>query len=79
MPIASEPRVEVTIDNAQSFGKNRQRANEEFERVYVTHMLKRHGGNVSSAAREGHMDRKHFHDICKKHGITRAKLLGDEE
>jgi DNA-binding NtrC family response regulator len=32
-------------------------------------MLRRHNGNVSAAAKEARMDRKHLRDLCKKHGV----------
>jgi DNA-binding NtrC family response regulator len=41
----------------------------EFEKRYVLWLLGRHRGNVSAAAREARMDRKHLHDIAKKHGL----------
>ena len=41
----------------------------EFERRYVKWLLGRHSGNISAAAREAKMDRKHLHDMAKKHGL----------
>jgi DNA-binding NtrC family response regulator len=35
----------------------------------VKWLLGRHSGNVSAAAREAKMDRKHLHDMAKKHGL----------
>ena len=32
-------------------------------------LLGRHSGNISAAAREAKMDRKHLHDMAKKHGL----------
>ena len=32
-------------------------------------LLARHAGNVSAAARDAKMDRKHLHDMAKKHGL----------
>ena len=49
--------------------KRQARYEGEFERRYVKWLLGRHGGNVSAAARDAKMDRKHLHDMAKKHGL----------
>jgi transcriptional regulator with GAF, ATPase, and Fis domain len=41
----------------------------EFERRYVSWLLDRHAGNISAAAREAKMDRKHLYDLARKHGL----------
>jgi len=41
----------------------------EFERRYVAWLLDRHGGNISAAAREAKMDRKHLYDLARKRGL----------
>ncbi len=38
------------------------------EKRYAAWLLGRHDGNVSAAAREARMDRKHLADLAKKHG-----------
>ena len=40
-----------------------------FEREYLVHLLKRHGGNVSRAAEEAGIERNYVHRLMKKHGI----------
>ena len=57
------------FDAAKSYRETRARYDAEFERRYVKWLLSRHGSNVSAAAREAKMDRKHLHDIAKKHGL----------
>jgi len=57
------------FDAAKSYRETRARYDAEFERRYVKWLLARHGSNVSAAAREAKMDRKHLHDIAKKHGL----------
>ncbi|MEZ4461124.1 MAG: helix-turn-helix domain-containing protein [bacterium] len=40
-----------------------------FEKDYILELLKRHGGNISQAAREADIDRKYFRKLMGKHGI----------
>jgi DNA-binding NtrC family response regulator len=40
-----------------------------FERDYFRGLLKRHGGNLSAAARAAQLDRKHLRDLLRKHGL----------
>ncbi len=53
----------------KSYRDTRARYDAEFERAYVRWLLGRHQGNVSAAAREAKMDRKHLHDLAKKHSL----------
>jgi transcriptional regulator with GAF, ATPase, and Fis domain len=53
----------------KSYRETRSRYDAEFERRYVKWLLGRHHGNISAAAREAKMDRKHLHDMAKKHGL----------
>jgi DNA-binding NtrC family response regulator len=57
------------FESARSYRDTRAKYDAEFERRYVRWLLGRHGGNVSAAAREAKMDRKHLHDMAKKHGL----------
>jgi len=53
----------------KSYRETRAKYDGEFERRYVKWLLGRHNGNISAAAREAKMDRKHLHDMAKKHGL----------
>ncbi len=64
-----------TFDAAKTYRETRARFDAEFEQKYVRWLLGRHHGNVSAAAREAKMDRKHLHDMAKKHGLRQS----DEE
>jgi DNA-binding NtrC family response regulator len=57
------------FEAGKSYRETRAKYDGEFERRYVKWLLGRHGGNVSAAAREAKMDRKHLHDMAKKHGL----------
>jgi two-component system, NtrC family, response regulator GlrR len=57
-----------------SFRSARAEAVAVFERGYVEDLLRKHGGNVTHAAREAHQDRRAFGRLVKKHGIDRRAL-----
>jgi DNA-binding NtrC family response regulator len=57
------------FEPGKSYRETRAKYDAEFERRYVKWLLGRHNGNVSAAAREAKMDRKHLHDMAKKHGL----------
>ncbi|GEM_PF-1041621 len=44
-----------------------------FEKAYVQWLLERHQDNISAAAREARMDRKHLYDLARKHGLRRPR------
>lgn len=60
-------------DPLLSYGQTRRIFDLEFERRYVSWLLVRHEGNISAAAREARMDRKHLHDLAKKHGLRQPR------
>jgi transcriptional regulator with GAF, ATPase, and Fis domain len=57
------------FDAARSYRDTRAAYEVEFEKRYVKWLLGRHKGNVSAAARDAKMDRKHLSDMAKKHGV----------
>jgi DNA-binding NtrC family response regulator len=53
---------------------------EMFEREYIEDLMRRHKMNLSAAAREAQIDRKHLRELIRKYGLDpRAKLEGDDE
>jgi len=66
---AGESASAFSFEPEKSYRETRARFEAEFERRYVKWLLQRHGGNVSAAARDAKMDRKHLHDLAKKHGV----------
>jgi len=57
---------------AESFREAKERLIAAWERDYVTQLLRKSGGNVSQAARDGGIDRVYLHRLMKKHGIGSA-------
>ena len=66
------PEASFHFEPEKSYRETRAKYDAEFERRYVKWLLGRHGGNISAAAREAKMDRKHLHDMAKKHGLRGA-------
>jgi DNA-binding NtrC family response regulator len=56
-----------------------QKAREIAERDYLVDLLRRHGFNVSSAARTADIHRQSLHRLLRKHGIKASELGGDCE
>ncbi|HNO67441.1 MAG TPA: helix-turn-helix domain-containing protein, partial [Pseudomonadota bacterium] len=42
---------------------------EHFEREYIVDLMKRHRMNLSAAAREAQIDRKHLRELLRKYGL----------
>jgi transcriptional regulator with GAF, ATPase, and Fis domain len=68
-PVAVGAMPSLTFDPTRSYGDQRAEFETELERQYVTWLLERHAGNISAAAREADMDRKHLHKLARKHGV----------
>jgi DNA-binding NtrC family response regulator len=66
---AHAPATSVAIDAKLSYEEARQRALEQFERLYLDGLLKLHGGNVARAARSADMNRVYLHRLLRKHGL----------
>jgi len=64
------------FDAALSYGQTKAVIDSDFEIRYVSWLLTRHHGNLSAAAREVRMDRKHLHDLAKKHGLRGPAKTG---
>jgi len=50
-----------------------------FEKEYLGALLSRHAGNLSQAAREAEVDRKHFRRLARKYGLIAPKPGDDDE
>ena len=68
--MASTIQVSVEFNPSErSYGDMKAQAVSDFERQFLEILLKRHDGNLSKASKEVRMDRKHLHDLAKKHGL----------
>jgi transcriptional regulator with GAF, ATPase, and Fis domain len=68
-PNGSAPQAYPAFDADKSYREIRTDFEADFERRYVSWLLDRHAGNISAAAREAKMDRKHLYDLARKHGL----------
>jgi transcriptional regulator with GAF, ATPase, and Fis domain len=59
----------LEFEAGKSYRETRATFENDFERRYVAWLLERHQGNISAAAREAKMDRKHLYDLARKHGL----------
>jgi transcriptional regulator with GAF, ATPase, and Fis domain len=67
----------VDFEPGLSYRDTKEKWNEQFERRYLTWLLRRADGNISKAARDADMDRKYLHKLLRKYGIAAADV-GDE-
>lgn len=59
----------LTVRADLPFSEAKQRVIESFERRYLLDLITRHEGNISAAARDAELDRKHLRTLLKKHGL----------
>jgi transcriptional regulator with GAF, ATPase, and Fis domain len=71
-------KAEAALDKGVSFKEAKGRIVNDFEARYIQMLLREHNNNISVASREAGIDRKHFKDLMKKHGIE-ARSDDDEE
>ncbi|HRC57742.1 MAG: sigma 54-interacting transcriptional regulator [Myxococcales bacterium] len=52
---------------------------EKFEREYIEDLMRRHKMNLSAAAREAQIDRKHLRELIRKYGFDPRQGEGDDD
>jgi DNA-binding NtrC family response regulator len=74
------PPLDFTAEGV-TFKDAKERWVASFERDYILQLLRRHGGNISHAARDADIDRKYFRKLMKKYDIEAAgvDVIGEEE
>jgi transcriptional regulator with GAF, ATPase, and Fis domain len=75
LPVAAQASQSLVpcFEAGKSYREVRERYEADFERRYVSWLLERHGGNISAAAREARMDRKHLYDLARRHGLREGR------
>jgi DNA-binding NtrC family response regulator len=76
-PIPRPP--EPTVAEGATFKDAKERWVSSFERDYIVSLLRRHGGNISHAARDADIDRKYFRKLMKKYEIEAMGVAADDE
>ncbi len=74
-PIGGTPALGVRTD--LPFKEAKGQLVEQFEREYIVDLMKRHRANLSAAAREAQIDRKHLRELLRKYGLAEAKKSDD--
>jgi transcriptional regulator with GAF, ATPase, and Fis domain len=69
---------DLSLDKMLSFKEAKGKIVSDFESRYIQMLLREHNNNISVAAREAGIDRKHFKDLMRKHGIE-AKSDDEDE
>jgi hypothetical protein len=65
---ADDPRAQSGLPVA--FKEAKEQWNAAFEREYLLSVLRRNRFNISRAAREAEIDRKHFRKLIRKYGFN---------
>jgi DNA-binding NtrC family response regulator len=71
LPTGSSERGELEFGTLleQPYADAKAALLEDFEHQYLAGLMKRNDGNISAAAREGQMNRSHFLELLKRHGL----------
>jgi DNA-binding NtrC family response regulator len=74
------PVVRMEVDDSVPYRIAKQRLVAEFDARYLKQLLRRHGGNVSRAARAAGLDRMTVHKMLQRVGLAgwRGRALDDE-
>ncbi len=58
------------------FQSAKKKVIESFETHYLSHVLKKHQGNISASAKEAGLDYKNFHNKLKKYHLKKSQFEG---
>ncbi len=64
-----EATERMSVDMGLPFKEAKQKIVEQFEKDYLSSLLRRNHYNISKTAREAGVDRKHIRNLLKKYGI----------
>jgi DNA-binding NtrC family response regulator len=71
--VAATGEATYQFDDSQSFRVAKERVTSQWERWFVTELLRRHGGNTSKAARAARMDRTHLRELAIRYQVSTHK------
>jgi transcriptional regulator with GAF, ATPase, and Fis domain len=71
-PRPAEPEDDLRTLTALPYHEAKDAWTERFDRAYVEEILRRSGGNVSRAAREAGVDRRHLQRLMARFGVRSA-------
>ncbi len=74
--LVAEPRGRAGVRTDWSYREAKHAVVMAFEREYVEALLQRHDHNLSAAAREAKIDRKHLRELMVKHQLESAHGVG---
>lgn len=76
-----ESTVRMNFDSSLPFKDAKQQVVESFEKEYLQGLLEKNKGNVSKAAREAKIDRKHLRNLLIKYELIRSDTaeLSDDD
>ena len=78
--VSEEPAPTLGIRTDLPFKEAKGQLVEMFEREYIEDLMRRHKMNLSAAAREAQIDRKHLRELIRKYGLDpRGKVTDDDE
>ena len=67
------PEVQGTVDASVPFKVGKAALIEEYERKYVTELMKAHGGNITQAARAADIVRVYLLRLLDRYGLRPSK------
>ncbi len=74
-----EATERMSVDMGLPFKEAKQKIVEQFEKDYLSSLLRRNHYNISKTAREAGVDRKHIRNLLKKYGIIGDDVRDDED
>jgi DNA-binding NtrC family response regulator len=77
--LVSEAAPSLGIRTDLPFKEAKGQLVEMFEREYIEDLMRRHKMNLSAAAREAQIDRKHLRELIRKYGLDPRHKLGEGE
>src|SRR5262245_15962260 len=79
MPGPAAASFGEVVDTALPFKDAKERWNDHFERRYVAGVWAAHGNNISRAAEQSGLSRRHFRELLYKHGLLARPADGDDD